>query len=167
MNKKIEQMTELAYLTLIKITIPGTQLPIIVVSLFNYLYYGMDEDSFSLPFYVLYVFRPNYISHCLLIFFVKFRSQRLPFNWKTPFGYFIATQLEFFGSLSIVLITFAVITNYFGSCWLITVFVKDIGENDVSQLNLNASGPNKKKKMIDRFRKLVYNFSEVKQLSDE
>lgn len=57
MNEKIEKMTKLAYLTLVKITFPGTLLPIVVASAFNYIYYGMGEDSFLLPFYVLYASR--------------------------------------------------------------------------------------------------------------
>lgn len=54
MNEQIEQMSKLAYLTLVKLTCAGTQLPIVAASVFKYLYYGMGEDSFLLPFYVLY-----------------------------------------------------------------------------------------------------------------
>lgn len=74
--------------------------------------------------------------------------------------------LEFFGGLAMVLITFALVCLYFGSCWLVSLFVKDISKNDVSRLNLNASDQkNNKMEMIGRFRNLISNLSEAKQLS--
>lgn len=126
-NEKIEQMTQLAYLTTIKITVPGTMLPMVVASVLNYLYYGMGEDSFLLPYFVLYVsfsFGRVGCHYSFFLLFYLFRIRRLPFNWRTPFGYFVAMFLECIGSYSNLLITFVMICFYFGSCWLISLFVK-------------------------------------------
>lgn len=54
MNEQIELMTKLAHLTLVKITVPGTMAPMVVVSIFNYIHYDKGEDSFLLPFYISY-----------------------------------------------------------------------------------------------------------------
>lgn len=54
MSENIEKMTELVYVLLVKITCLGPHLPLLLASAFNYVYYGMGEDSFLLPYYVLY-----------------------------------------------------------------------------------------------------------------
>lgn len=54
---------------------------------------------------------------------------RLPFNWKTPLGYTVASaiQILFFFSVLEIFITFIMI--YFGICRCAVAFVEDIEQN--------------------------------------
>ena len=54
---------------------------------------------------------------------------------------------------------------YYGSCWQVSLFVRDIIENDLSQLNMDTVKRQKNSKIIDSFRNLVYDLSDIKQLS--
>lgn len=49
MNKKIEKMSKLVELLLLKINIPAVMLPVAAISLINYYIYNLGEESFSLP----------------------------------------------------------------------------------------------------------------------
>lgn len=73
--------------------------------------------------------------------------------------------LESIGSYSNLLITFAMICFYFGSCWLLSLFIKDIIEHDVSQFNLDVLDQETLVEIIDHFRNLADDSSKVKQLS--
>lgn len=92
-------------------------------------------------------------------------SSRLPFNWKTPFGYVIAMII--FAEVTFYILCCGVIgvCLLFGSCWLIQSIVQDIAHD------MNALDVPKKKWQQNRmemrimFNNLIDDFSHAKELS--
>lgn len=52
--KNIELLSEIIYLALVKVTIPFNMVPALLISLFNYYARDMGDESFYLPFPVMY-----------------------------------------------------------------------------------------------------------------
>lgn len=91
---------------------------------------------------------------------------RLPFNWKTPIGYFFAFLL---GSGSVFALAYSVLPTMcfaVGSYWLATAFIKDI-KNDF-HLRCDKVSTKHGKKMKEWKQHLcdvIKDISNVKQLS--
>lgn len=88
-----------------------------------------------------------------------------PFNWRTPFGYFIAMVFEFM-TVHCTLCAFTPVLSFFiGSGWLAITFIEDI-TNDLAQLNsLKTLNKNKSKELKERFCYIIRFHSDAKQLS--
>lgn len=89
---------------------------------------------------------------------------RLPFNWKSPSGYFIALLLQ---STEIFCMTYADIPVFwflFQSCQLFEAFVEDIS-NAVLHLDMDKSKSAKETQIqpTEQFINLLRNFSTIKQ----
>lgn len=88
---------------------------------------------------------------------------RLPFNWKTPIGYFIAS-IFFAGAIFCLLFgIIPVVCLFIGSCWLFICFAKDM-TNELSNLNAIARAKNQRE-LEERFAKVIKMHVNVKQLS--
>lgn len=55
LNGKIEQMTELMYFAVVKLTPVGVMMPALIITIVNYYLYDLDDESFFLPLLVMYV----------------------------------------------------------------------------------------------------------------
>lgn len=55
MNEKIELISKWTYFIMAKLTLAGVVLPLLILSLFNYLILDLDDESFILPWPMLYI----------------------------------------------------------------------------------------------------------------
>lgn len=60
----------------------------------------------------------------------------MPFNWKTPYGYFIAYVIVSCAAYCTFYCAYWVLCFLIGSCWLFVTIAEDI-TNDLKQLNIN------------------------------
>lgn len=51
--EKIERLTQLIYIGVVKLTIPGVIIPALSLTLINLFVYDLGDDSFFLPFPVM------------------------------------------------------------------------------------------------------------------
>lgn len=49
-NEKIERRSELIYFVFTKLSVPGVILPALLLTTVNYFIYGLDKESYYLPF---------------------------------------------------------------------------------------------------------------------
>lgn len=61
---------------------------------------------------------------------------RLPYNWRTPFGYLSTMTLQIFITFLIISITFSALAFAIGFCVFLSALCSDL-ENDLHQLNEN------------------------------
>lgn len=97
---------------------------------------------------------------------MKFFYIRLPFNWKTPLGFFAALTIQAFASYFTLLSTASILCFLVGLCLLLIGFVEDLTSN------LNALSateiPNKThEKLTEDFHNAMRLYSQVKELSFE
>lgn len=116
---------------------------------------------------MLYSFTSN--RNILHVFCSPLRS-RMPFNWKTPFGYLIAFFLETSAFYSIVLGCVPLVCFLVGSCSFFTSFAKDITEAfrilDIDyRKTKNRKRPKQTGNITESFRNVVQLFADAKQLS--
>lgn len=52
---KIEKIAGLIYVAIAKLTIPGIVVPALLITTINYFVYDLGDESFFLPFRVMYV----------------------------------------------------------------------------------------------------------------
>lgn len=89
---------------------------------------------------------------------------RLPFNWKTPFGYLIATVFFSLASWAVLYALTLTLSFYAGACSLFSTFAKDI-TCQVSRLIVDGKSTRSHKKFKKRFCRIILLDSRVKQLS--
>lgn len=166
LNAKIELMSKWSYIILVKVCLVGIFLPLLLLTIVNYFVFQLGEESFYLPFPMLWV--------CSIVIFLMFNfnanllfcAGRLPFNWKTPIGYFVALATEY-AYCYCTLMGFSPIFGFFlGSAWLASTFAKDI-TNDVIELSSISKTSRKKngKELKKRFWYIIRFYSDAKQLS--
>lgn len=88
----------------------------------------------------------------------------LPFNWQTPFGYLIASLIQFAAAFAVLLSATAVLGFLVGSCWLFIDTIRDI-TTDLEYFNVNRSSGQSNRIMKMRFCKIIAFYSDAKQLS--
>lgn len=91
---------------------------------------------------------------------------RLPFNWRTPFGYLIAFFVQNTGAFAVILSSSTVLSFLIGSCWLLFTIIRDIYK-DLKYLKCK-----KKLRRCDRnlkinFYHIVKLYLDTKQLSND
>lgn len=97
----------------------------------------------------------------LVFLFVYFR---LPFDWKTPFGYFIALFLEIPALYTMLFNALTLLCLFFGSSWIFIQFAEDI-TNDLKQLKRNKETDRNDRILKKHFFSAVQFYSDAKQLS--
>lgn len=88
----------------------------------------------------------------------------MPFDWKTPFGYFVAFL---YASVSLYYILFSVLPTVcltIGSYWMIVLIIKDI-INDYRIFNNKLTEENNKEALA-LFSNVIQDMADAKQLSD-
>lgn len=90
----------------------------------------------------------------------------IPFNWQTPFGYLIASFIQFAAAFAVSLSATAVLGFLVGSCWLFIDTIRDITTDfEHFNFNVNRSSGQSNRIMKMRFCKIIAFYSDAKQLS--
>ena len=94
-----------------------------------------------------------------------FDSLRLPYNWKTPFGYLITLAAESASTHSALFCTSPIVSFFGGWAWLAICSLKDIS-NDLPELIVGKGTHGRRKEMKKRFCSIILFYSDAKQLSE-
>lgn len=110
----------------------------------------------------------SYIKKNKLLDFFKFFSknhfQRLPFNWRTPIGYFVAFTLQC-GGVYYLFMYVVINCGYFtGSVLTLIAFVND-AKQELKSINALGKIDGNKTKIIKGFGKFIELHAQAKQLS--
>lgn len=90
---------------------------------------------------------------------------RLPFNWRTPFGYLVALTAQSLAAVSTLLCGTTAMSFGIGTCWLFINMAKDI-ISDFEQLNVaDYSKKTSPTKAMQHFCNIVQCYADLKQLS--
>lgn len=168
MNENIEKLSRLMHIALVMGTIIGLCAATLIMTAINYFVNDLEEESYYLPFPVLYVAItiPNVnkkgttniiLTHVKSLF-------RLPFNWKTPFGYAIALGGFFAALVGTLFEGSATMSFKVGSCWMIITFVKDL-KNDLTLLTATDMHNINYGQLKEHFCNVMRQFCVLKQLS--
>lgn len=168
LNEHIEYGSEILYLIMVKISAPGCVVPHLLLTIVNYFIFDLDDESYVLPFPVMYVPRQQFIFfhawHWLTVK-DKFRLfSRLPFNWTTPFGYLVAYSILCVTVFCSYYCTYLVTCFLIGICWLSIKCVEDI-TNDLRALSFSKGTKDSHQKLKRSLINIVQMHSDVKQLS--
>lgn len=160
LNEKIERMSKHVYSIFVEASLVGLVMPPLLITLVNYFIYDLSEESYFLPTPVMYVndhFKHYFVGKKLdEILFCK----RMPFDWHTPFGYFMTYLTEFGASVATFLCVASIICFLIGSCWLFIHFAKDIAD-DLSILNAGEISSNNYKEVMDGFCNIIQSYTDV------
>lgn len=91
-------------------------------------------------------------------------SNRLPFDWRTPFGYLVATIFIAIVACALFYVLTLTLSFYWASCTLFIAFADDIS-NDVSFLVVGGQSKHSHRRIKERFCKIIQQYSMAKQLS--
>lgn len=162
-------MSKLVYHILIDVSFVAAILPPSLITVINYFWHNLGDKSFFSPFLMMYYckivnrLRVFFYHH---IFFLKksFFLPRMPFNWKTPFGYCItmliqSTDVYYSGLCGLPIVCFLI-----GGCYLLKTIVNDI-TNDLFRLNTVQKSEKDRINTKILFCNIIQNFSDTKQLS--
>lgn len=94
---------------------------------------------------------------------------RLPFNWRTPFGYFIALLAQCFAAISTLFCGTSTVCFLIGSCWLIGSFLKDLRNDVLIHLNRVEKMRSQRNaaKLVEHFHDIIQDHSDVKRFVSE
>lgn len=92
---------------------------------------------------------------------------RLPFDWRTPFGYLVAIAFEFVSIFGIFSNAAPSACFAIGASIWMNAFLTGIAQNvnDLNAMNYNPKHKNFKE-MKKRFSDIIQDFSDVKEFSD-
>lgn len=90
---------------------------------------------------------------------------RFPFNWRTPFGYFIAYSIQCATAFTALCCFIPLLCFLFGSCYLFITFVEDI-TIDLCHFNATVSTKYSEKMLTKNFCNIIQLHSDVKELSN-
>ena len=94
---------------------------------------------------------------------VPLSFERLPFDWKTPFGYLLAISAQAAGYFCICSNAPPVIGYMIGSCWLFISFIEDITTEFLLLNSSEASSNQNDKEFKENFCNIIQLYSDVKQ----
>lgn len=131
-------------------------------SFVRYYIFDMGEDSFYLFLPAWFVFLRIETDKKLQISF--FHWTRFPFEWRTPFGYFVAWLSQCAGTIAGSCANFQFLNLLFGSCWLFMFIAEDITQDVIAFNNMAKTASNENcTELIKRFCDMVQIYSDVKQ----
>lgn len=95
---------------------------------------------------------------------IEFNILRLPYNWKTPFGYAIAFFGTYAGMSASLFSCTPIMCFVIASCYLIATFLTDI-KSDLSGLNASKTRKMNCQKLEKRLSNIIRQFCSIEQLS--
>lgn len=131
-------------------------IPIIVVLplliIINFIYFTTDNaDVFKLPVpghWWVYTYSMHDVFHLNFIF-VQFNDDwRYPFDWKNPFGYLIATALEYLGILVASFTMASVVHFHIGADIMLFSLTKDVN-HELMRMNEKARAAEDRRELIN------------------
>lgn len=180
MNMKIERFSKSAHFVMVKLTVLAFTVPSLLITMANHFIYDLGDESFFLPYrakWVLnvarvYFFYRNHLEVAYKLLVGIRHLLRLPYDWRTPFGYLIILVVQGISTLFTVTTVTPIIGSIVVSCWLFASFIEDI-TNDLSALSVNGSTRTSTHKITDsaalkeQFCNIIQNHSDIKELSIE
>lgn len=142
-----------------KVSFPGIILPPFVMSYFAYFVTNLGEDAFHLPSLAWYVCSAV---ECILLYRI-FHFFRLPFEWRTPFGYLIACSIQFPCVYFHMMVAACSLNFLIGSCRILMSFAKDI-KNDLYFLNKNSETNLNRVQLKVKLSEFIEFHAKIKQL---
>lgn len=98
-----------------------------------------------------------------ILYNLIFDFDRLPFNWKTPFGYLVAFVSQYLGSTFVLTIFTVVMNLVYETCWFFITVARDI-RKELTEFNADVRTSHENpEKMTKRFVELIQIFSDAKQ----
>lgn len=140
MDDRIERLTELFAYAMYGGTVL-IMLPLLLYVIIEYYYMGSGKDAFFLYFMSWW-----------------------PFDWRTPFGYFVAWSAQFAGITANIISSAPFFDIVLGSSWLFNVMVEDM-RNDVAAFNgiVQTLKRNERVVLMESFCDCIRNYSDAKQ----
>lgn len=152
-NEMVEKMATFFHFALVKLTLPCVLLPNFIMSYFSYFTTDLGADAFILPLPVWLVwkwwfFKEETLLSIKLENFLKqlfhlFSRHRQPFDWRSPFGFFIAFSIQSASSYCITISAVCHMNILIGSCVLLLTITKDLKNEFKSTAELNETKMNR------------------------
>lgn len=139
--KKIERISELMDLIIIKISTSSTIVPPILVTFINYFILGIGDESF----------RYDGVSWW-------------PFNPNKPIGFFIAMLFTTVATFAVFCFFTPIVCIFVGSCWTIVTSLKDIA-GDISHLRKRKILKLNQQRLTKRVCNFIRFHTDVEELS--
>lgn len=139
--EKIERMSKLIYLILVKLTTASIAISQIQITSINYFVYDMGDESFHFD-----------------------GTMWFPFNPNRPVGLFTATLFECVSAFAEFSFFTPIGCVYIGSCWSIVTFLKDIVK-DISCLRKEKILKLTEQDLTERFCNFIQFHADVEELS--
>lgn len=172
LNEQIEWISKLVYFVQVKLTVGAVVFPAMLITLVNYFVFNKNDQSYFLPIPIMYVQNEMYLifikpSGDGKIIFLVVVFRRLPFNWRTPLGYLMATTFEFVSLFGIVPNIAPSACFAIGASVWVNSFVNDIAQdvNDMNAMHNHLKQQRDFNAMNRRFIAIIQDFSDAKEFS--
>lgn len=165
LNDKIESASEWSLFILVKTVFAGTVLPLLYVCSMNFYVYDLGEDSFYLPWPMLWVPTAFPRNTHIKLKHITIHFSRLPFDWRTPFGYLVTLAAEYTSINSAVFGFTPIISFFIGSGWFAIWIVKDITSDLAALKDQQVSTKRRQKELKKKFYYIVRFYSDARELS--
>lgn len=142
LTEKIEQMSKLIDLILVKVSTASTIISPLLITFVNYFVYGMGDESFRFD-----------------------GALWFPFDVNKAAGFFSAVIFQCTAVWAVFCSATPVACIYIGSCWTIVTFLKDIA-NDASHLKRRNISNCNKQTLTEHFHNFVQFHANIQELSE-
>lgn len=140
--ERIEQMSKLTHLIMVKISTASTLISPLLITFINYFVYGMGDESFRFD-----------------------GALWFPFDKNKPGGFFMAVLFQCLTVCGTFCCVTPIACVYIGSCWSIVTFLKDLA-NDMSFFKKKKISNSNKQALTECFYNFVQIHANVQELSD-
>lgn len=156
---KMERITKLAHLVVLKIEAPFTLIVPVIISYWDYFTSEHSKEAF-LQYYPaswasLFLFSHNFLIKCCF-YQIIINSHRFPFDCKTPIGYGVSALFQAFASIFAGLLLVHSLVLTIGLCTFVIKLISDL-KTDVQVLDTKVRIVSKEKiaEQIDIRNKLI------------
>lgn len=139
--QRIERMSALVNLIILKISSSAAMFSPLLVTLINYVILGLGDESFRFD-----------------------GTLWFPFDVNQPIGFFVAICFQGTALCAVLCSVVPIVCVYVGSCWCIVTFLRDTAR-DISHLKVQKLVNLKKRNLIERLQQFVQFHSNVEELS--
>lgn len=110
----------------------------------------------------VYFFRITFLRAIDCSVFIFFVPLRLPFDWKTPYGYLLVAVTQCWSAYYVIQVTIFLLTFFVTSCWTLMATIDDMKEN-ISNLNEIAKCERNDEKLHEKLAQFITLNSDSKQ----
>lgn len=114
----------------------------------------------------LYFVRHTYIWYAvtLCVFGTIQLLYRMPFDWKNPIAYIVASFIEYISLRYLYIVLSALMSLHLGAYLMATSFIQD-AQNDIRSINKIAKSKKKQSQLSTKFHETIQAHTQIKQLS--